>query len=187
MADVAETEPIEIVAGDTVEWNRKDLTDYPASTWTLKYVLRGPAVQNVTATADGDSYSIVLTAATTADWTEGKYSWEAFVTKGAGASLERYTVDSGSITVKPNLEAIAGEVDFRSGAQIAYDNAMTIWKAVTKHGSYSIAGRTYTSRNMAEIIMLVDKCKRDLMAERLQEKYDRLGINPRHIKTRFNR
>lgn len=184
MADIPSYEPIEIIAGDTVKWT-KSLTDYKSSdSWVLAYIVIG---QNgryaITTTASGDNHSITILAATTSAWVAGDYSVVGYVTKG----VEQYTVHEGKLTVKPNLITTTGLYDDRSDARIAYDNAMTIWKAVKSHGSYSIAGRTYTSRNMAEIIQLVDRCKRDLVIEQLQEKYEKTGINPRHIKVRFNR
>lgn len=183
-ADIPDREPTEITAGDTVKWN-KSLTDYKASdSWVLAYVVIGQNGRYViTTTTSGDNHAITMLAATTAVWVAGDYSVRGYVTKGA----EQYTVYEGKLKVKPNLITATGLYDDRSDAQIAYDNAMAIWKAVTKHGSYSIGGRSYTSRNMAEIIALVDRCKRDLAIEKMQEKYDRLGINPRHIKVRFDR
>ena len=183
MADIPETEPTEIIAGDTLRWN-KALADYPADdSWVLKYSLRGPSVIDITATASGATHAVSVAVTVTANYIAGDYTWVAKVTK----ATEAYTVGSGRTTVTQDVSAISGNVDLRSDAQIAYDNAMTIWQSVKLHGSYSIAGRTYTSRHMTEIIQLVEKCKRDLMAERMQEQYEKTGINPRHIKTRFNR
>lgn len=202
MADIPETEPTEIIAGDTLRWN-KTLTDYPADDgWVLKYSLRGPGVINIISGVAGSIHTLSVSAEDTADYIPGKYVWVAKVYKSQDVLFQRsafqsdayqasamsvYTVGSGAVTITQNLEAVTGQIDLRSDAQIAYDNAMAIWKAVKLHGSYSIAGRTYTSRHMTEIIQLVEKCKRDLMAERMQEQYEKTGINPRHIKTRFNR
>lgn len=184
-ADIPEIEPVEIIAGDTVRWT-KSLPDYKASdSWALSYVVVGrlgrPGV--IAATTSGDGFAVTIAAATTAVWAAGDYTIRGYVTK----SGEQFTVYEGRLTVKENLAASSGIYDDRSDAQIAYDNAMTIWKTVKAHGSYSIAGRMYTSRNMAEIIQLVDRCKRDLVIEQLQEKYEKTGINPRHVKVRFNR
>ena len=184
MADIPDKEPTEITAGDTVKWT-KSLTDYKASaSWVLAYVLVGQKGRYaITATASGDNHSVTIAAATTAIWTAGDYTVRGYVTK----SGEQYTVYAGKLTIKPNLVAATGLFDDRSDVQIAYDNAMTIWKNVRLHGSYSIAGRTYTSRHMTEIILLVDRCKKDLQAENIQLQYEKTGINPRHIKVRFDR
>jgi len=37
---IPETEPLEFYAGETVKFKRTDLSDYPAPTWTLYYVLQ---------------------------------------------------------------------------------------------------------------------------------------------------
>jgi len=180
---IQDKEPTEIIAGDTLAWT-KSLSDYPANdTWVLSYYLRGPSVINITTTASGANHAVSVLATVTTNYIPGEYTWVAKVTKGTDV----YTVGSGKVTITQNMQSISGQVDLRSDVQIAYDNAMTIWKAVTKYGSYSIAGRTYTSRNLNEIIQLVEKCKRDLMVERMQDQYEKTGINPRHIKVRFNR
>lgn len=37
---IPETEPLDFYSGETVKWKRTDLSDYPAPTWTLYYVLQ---------------------------------------------------------------------------------------------------------------------------------------------------
>ena len=32
---IPETEPLDFYSGETIEWKRTDLSDYPAPTWTL--------------------------------------------------------------------------------------------------------------------------------------------------------
>lgn len=166
--DIPKKEPSEIIIGDTIKWRREDLSaHYPASSWTLNYALRGPAVIDITATADGDNFSVSVAKTTTAGWTVGDYWWAAYVSKGT----ERYQIDSGTVKLKPNLSAIAsGTYDGRSDAKIAYDNAIDIWKNVKRYGSYSIAGRTFTLRDMPEIIAYVDRCKADYLREVKAEK-----------------
>ena len=39
-ASIPTTEPTSLRAGNTWQWRREDLSDYPASTWTLTYHFR---------------------------------------------------------------------------------------------------------------------------------------------------
>jgi len=39
MVTIPTNEPSTIIAGDTWQWSRRDLSDYPASSWTLEYYL----------------------------------------------------------------------------------------------------------------------------------------------------
>jgi hypothetical protein len=42
---IPETEPLEFYAGETVKFKRTDLSDYPAPTWTLYYVLQKTGIK----------------------------------------------------------------------------------------------------------------------------------------------
>ena len=76
-APIPTTEPTELRAGDTWKWTRS-LSDYPASIWTLTYVLVQAAVQkSITASASGDDFSVSVAKATTAAYAEGLWSWVA--------------------------------------------------------------------------------------------------------------
>lgn len=164
-------EPSSVVAGDTVAW-RKTLSAYPAGEgWVLKYRLINAAGKiDITASASGDDHAVNETAATSAAWAAGAYAWQSYVEKGA----ERYTVETGSITIKPNLAAQAGGFDTRSTAKKTLD---LLDAALLQHGAnawtqeYEIAGRRMKFRSVAEFMALRDKMKaevaREVAAERL--------------------
>jgi len=157
----ATTEPVRITAGDTVTW-QKSLSDYPATAgWVLAYTLINSAAKiNITSTASGADHAVAVTAATTAGWGAGIYTWVSTATMGA----ERHTVDQGSITIAPNLAA-ATTYDTRSTAKKALDSVNTLlesYGAKAYMHSYEIAGRkqqfnspgdflAYRSRLMAEV------------------------------------
>lgn len=134
-------EPAEVTAGDTVTWS-KSLSDYSAAeSWVLHYRLINAAGKiDITASASGVDHLVSETAATTADWAAGTYTWQAYVTKAA----ERYTVGSGSLIVKPDLAAEAAGYDTRSTAKKTLD---LLDAAMVSHGAsawtqeYEIAGR----------------------------------------------
>lgn len=106
-------EPDSVVAGDLWTWTRS-LSDYPAPTWTLTYSLVKADVQiTLTATASGADHLISIAKVTTATYSAGAYTWQAYVTSGS----ERYTVGSGQITVKPNLALQTQGYDARTFAE----------------------------------------------------------------------
>ena len=91
-------------AGDTWQWRREDLSDYPASTWTLTYYFRNASNYfNVVASADGDAHAIEVAAATTAAFVAGRYYWYAMVTDGT----DRFGVDEGVVQLGADVSAAA--------------------------------------------------------------------------------
>lgn len=133
-----------IRAGDTLDYTTT-LADYPASAgWVLTYRLiprtSGTAI-TITGSASGDDHRTAASATTTAAWTAGDYSWVAYVTLAS----ERYTVDSGTVKILPDL-ASAAAYDNRSQAQTALDEAKAALATFQSTGgrvrSYSIGGRS---------------------------------------------
>ena len=139
-------EPKEFRAGDLLTWTREDLTDYPASSWTLKYYLVKSGKQIlITATADGDIFLVSVAPATTAVYEAGIYKWLARVSTGSGATLEEYTIEEGTIEVLPNLGAVlTGGLDTHSHAKKMLDalELMLQGKAPYDVLQYTINGRS---------------------------------------------
>jgi hypothetical protein len=100
MADIPSTEPEIIFAGETVQWYRS-LSDYPATDYTLKYYLTGPAAITLSAAAyNVTDHLVTVSAADSSSWAYGQYSWASYAEKGAGATLERYRDRTGTIIIK---------------------------------------------------------------------------------------
>lgn len=99
---VPTSEPSQLRSGDTWQWRREDLSDYPASTWTLTYYFRNASGYfDVAASADGDLFAVSVAAATTAAYTAGWYDWYALVSAGT----ERYQIGTGRIEVLADVSA----------------------------------------------------------------------------------
>lgn len=164
-------EPSSVVAGDTVAW-RKTLSDFPASAgWVLKYRLINLAGKiDITASADGDDHLVSKAASDTVGWPAGAYTWQSRVELG----VARYTIEQGSITIKPDLAAQAAGYDTRSTAKQTLD---LIDAALVSHGAsawtqeYEIAGRRMKFKSVGDFMALRDKLKaevaREASAERL--------------------
>ncbi len=185
-ATIPTKEPDIFVVGDTVKWNRTDLSDYPATTWTLTYYFYNSSKSfSVAATADGSTYSVVISATTSAGYTAGDYKWDAYVSYGT----ERYKVDTGYVTLKANSGALTGGTgyDYSSTIKKIFDaiEAVIYGRASKDQSSYTIAGRTLERTPIADLIRLRNFYKSELERELAAEKIN-LGDTPAgKIRVRF--
>ena len=145
MSDIPTKEPTEITAGDTVKW-AKTLADYSAESYALNYVLQlltGGTPITVTASADGSDHSITISAATSAEYSAGNYGWYSYVTDLA-TGLERYSLDSGLLTIKPDPTAFTSSTDLRSHARKMLDLLDTVLqgKATSDQMKVQVDGRS---------------------------------------------
>ena len=154
MSTIPDNEPASLLCGDTWQWTRT-LSDYPAGTWTLKYRFKCAAATGfeVVAAASGTTHAVSVAAATTGAYTAGSYTWTAWVESGA----EKYTVDEGTVELKPDYRAGAATLalDDRSHAQKMLD-AIEAWlesrdPAVAE---YEIAGRRMKYVPLGELLKL---------------------------------
>ena len=155
-----------LIAGDTLTFVTS-LADYPASaSWVLTYrlvprVVGGSAIV-LTATAEGSDHRITATAAATSGWVTGDYGWSAYVTKGA----ERYTVDSGQLTVQADPASVAVGTDTRSPAARALADARAAYYAWTPtKRSYRIGDREMVFNSAAEILQHVNNLEIEVSRE----------------------
>lgn len=142
--------------GDTPQWTIS-LPDYlPADGWTLKYAFSktGKTIQ-VAGSDNGDGTHLMsINATTSAEFTAGFWSWQAFVVKGD----ERHTVRPstpagyGSLKIQASLwDALTG-FDGRSDAR---KNLETVEQAIATKlaggdiSSYSISTGGGGSRSLA--------------------------------------
>ena len=110
---IPSTEPTELRAGDTWQWRRDDVNDYPAPDWVLTYFFRNATHYfDVVAVADGAAHAVSVAKATTAPRVAGEYDWIAVVT----SATERHEIGRGRLTVLPDFSAEAA-LDTRSHAR----------------------------------------------------------------------
>jgi len=181
-------EPREIVAGDTIEWDKSVSGYSPDDGWTLTYYFWNETADfSVVATADSGSWTVTISAAVSADYTPGKYQWRAVVSKGEDEDLERYTVLEGFIYVRhdPAVGTGAG-IDSRSAVKIALDaiDSVLAGTASKAQASYSIQGRALERRKAEELLVLRAHYAR-LYAKELRENRISQGLGGKRIYTRF--
>lgn len=171
-ASIPTTEPTELRAGDTWRWTRA-LADYPASAWALKYRFKHPTLAGfeIVAIASGDTHSIIYAAASSASVGAGDYSWIAWV---EGGTSEKYTVDQGVITVKPDYRAAtaAAVLDERSHARIvlAAIEAVIEGRATIDQEGYEIAGRSLKRTPIPDLLKLRQTYRAEVRAQQQAER-----------------
>lgn len=141
MTTTPTSEPLSLVAGDSVAWT-KTLSDYPATdSWVLSYVLlaAGKTPIVLSSTASQADHAVSKTAAETAAWAAGTYRWTAMVTKAG----ERKTIGSGTVEILPNPATQDSSHDPRTHAEkcLAAIEAVLEGRMSDPIIEYQIAGR----------------------------------------------
>lgn len=183
----------ELVAGTTLNF-LTSVADYPATDgWTLKYYLRlrtAAGAIDLTAAAEGADYRVQVPASGgsgTASWTPGVYAWESRVEKGT----EKYPVDSGQITVLPDISAASGTFDSRSLAEKALDDAKAAYAAfMASRGTmrrYKIGEREMEFTTGADIVERINYWQLEVNRERRQKALAKGLPDPRRVYVRLNR
>lgn len=141
---VPETEPNQVIAGDTWTW-KKQLSDYlPSDGWVLTYALvKTGVIITITAADDNDDHLIEEAATTTASNDPGIYHWQSYITKSA--TSERYKYETGTIEVLADFAAQSTGYDNRSFAKKMVDAIEAILPTAKslKVISISVDGRSY--------------------------------------------
>jgi hypothetical protein len=152
---ISDTEPLNFYSGETVKWKRTDLSDYPAPTWTLYYVLQKTGTRiTFNSSQDGSStnHLISLTPSTTAGYTVGLYHFVVEARDGTDV----YVVDEGYMEIKTDFAEQSSGYDDRSVAKKmvdAYESLFSnqITNSTLEQLSYSIAGRSISKMSASEI------------------------------------
>jgi len=181
-------EPASLQIGDLWAWKRTDLvTDYPSSAYSLSYVLRREITCEriaISTTGSTTAYTVEVASTTTDDYEPGRYHWVAYITRTSDSA--RVEIDRGVFDVAPNRST--DSVDPRSFAQVALDNIETYLKDPTNiaAASYSIAGRSLSRWNRADLYVERERLKGEVIREQRAEKI-RKGLSTNAtIRVRFS-
>jgi len=182
-------EPDEIIAGDTIKWE-KSLSDYLASAgWSLTYVLLNAAGKiTITSSADGSDHLISVDAVTSAAYSAGLYDWTLTVSNGS----ERYTIGNGRIEVKPDptqqttFDGRSTARKILEGLQSAYESYVNT-KQQGMVANYNIAGRSMAFRSSAEIVEQIEYWKSEVSKEDKASRIKNGLKSGNRVLTRFNR
>ncbi len=165
-----------LVAGDTLAFDTAAPLDADGNTyrasdgWTMTYVLvprsSAGAVITITASADGDDFTVAVPSTTTADWESGWYSWAGYVSK----SGNRYTFGTGQIEIKADPATAAAGFDGRSTAEKILDQLRGLYETYSSGqglvSEYEIAGRRMKFRSVVELLEQIRYWERVVADER---------------------
>ncbi len=146
----------ELIAGDALNYSTSIPAYPPSAGWVAKLRLvpraGGSAILVQAAAAASDAHAWSLAKTTTAAWLPGVYSWHIWVEKGS----ERYTLQSGQITIRPDPESLPGGADTRSQAERSLDaiNAFLEGRASDAQLRYKINGRELERYPLQEVLRL---------------------------------
>jgi hypothetical protein len=175
------TEPTSLRAGDTWAWRREDLSDYPASTWTLKYYFRNASSKfDITAAASGEAFAVSVAKATTAAYAAGDYDWIAVVETVA----DRYQVDEGRVDVLPNL-ATNAVYDARTFARTMLDAVEAALLSKANSAQLDLVQAALADRSMQYDTAALLSLRSQLRIEVRREDATRNGENKTRILARF--
>ena len=185
MAEPQSYEPEKLTAGVTLKW-KKTISDYPASEWTLTYYLRkdGATATSFSATADGDTHLVTVTAATTAGYAAGVYDIIGVVVKAA----EKYVVFDGIFEVLTN-PATAGAYDPRTHSRRVLDLIEAALEGRIPNGmeSYTIGGRSINKIPLNQLRELYEKYAQDVRQEVQAERLANGRRSGKNIGVRFGK
>lgn len=185
--EVPTNEPLELRAGMTWAWDRTDLSDFPAPTWTLKYWFKrmgGTDKFSITATASGANHQVRVTPVTTAAYVADDYTWVA----EAGDGIDRHEVDRGTLKILPRYDQDAA-LDDRTHARKVLESIEAVLenRATKDQEEYTIGNRSLKRTPVAELLVLRDRYRREVADAAAAEQMANGLANPRHVGVRFNR
>ena len=186
--EIPEKEPITIYKGETVVWNRKDLTDYPVGSYAMSWVARlesnGGTSFSATVTEVDDYYKFTLDNSATGGYTTGDYFWVLKVTQSSDS--EELILETGKITVKDNYFGSTG--DTRSHAKVMLDKIESILenRADADVSSYSIAGRSLNKLTVEELLRWRDYYRAEYKQEVAEFRTGNNEGSGRVVKVQFN-
>ena len=157
------TEPNEFYLSDRIEWdvetfqNGFDISDFPNTSYTLKYYFWGSASASVsvTATAQGAYYRITILPATSATYTVGNYKYVAQIENTVGTVVERNVVREGTFEIKLR-PSTATATDSRTHIKKVHETIKTLLegRAAKEADTISIGGRSLSRIPIAELVKL---------------------------------
>ena len=173
--DIPLYEPERVTAGDTWTWKR-ELSDFPAGTWTLKYRFKHQtnAGFEIVATASGTTHVVTVLASTTSGYSSGLYVGDGWVESGT----EKYSIWHGELLVEIDFRATAAGavVDGRTTARKIYDQLVAAYLTYSASGggvqSYTIGDRQMTFSQHADFVKAISdwevKVRNEEAADRLR-------------------
>lgn len=144
-----------------LDWNwSESVASYPASTYTLIYVLKNKTANPVTLTsaADGESHEFIIDDADTATYTAGYYAYTAYVMEIADND-HKIPIATGVVEIKKDLSTVS---DARTHAMTMVDNLRTTIEALSTKtmDSISVEGHSYNYADIEKLEAMLYRYER---------------------------
>jgi len=164
-----EGEPLQIVAGDFVQWKVSNLVDdYPTDSYTLVYTARiSGARDEFQLTATGQSTHYLITASSTGSYTAGTYDWQQEIVRNSDAA--RITLKRGSWKVLADLDNAGSDLRSHAALMVSKIQSILEGKADSDVSSYSIAGRSLSKMSFQELTDARDYYRAEFTKEQSAE------------------
>lgn len=183
--EAPEGEPLQIVAGDFVQWKVSNLVDdYPTDSYTLVYTARISGARDefqITATSETSHY--LITASSTSGYTPGNYDWQQEIVRNSDSA--RIVLKRGTWKVLPDLDNAGTDLRSHAALMVSKIESILVGKADSDVSSYSIAGRSLSKMSFQELIEARDYYRAEYQKEKSAEdaKNGRKGVST--IQVRF--
>jgi hypothetical protein len=167
---VPDTEPEKIFQKTTLKWT-KELSDYPATTWTLKYYFNHTTPANnfsITATASGTTHSVTVPTTTTDDYAVGVYRWYATVTDGVSTYIPEWLTGEVQVYADPTNAATA-RVLSHSQTALANIKAVIEGTAASDVLSYTIRDRSLSKMTPEQLVFWKNYYEKEVFKEQQAE------------------
>jgi hypothetical protein len=184
-AEAPEGEPLQIVAGDFVQWKISNLVDdYPTDSYTLVYTARiSGARDEFQITATGQTSHYLVTASSTSGYTPGNYDWQQEIVRNSDSA--RIILKRGTWRVLADLDIPGTDLRSHAALMVSKIESILVGKADSDVSSYSIAGRSLSKMSFQELIEARDYYRAEYQKEKSAEdaKNGRKGVST--IQVRF--
>jgi hypothetical protein len=184
-AEAPEGEPLQIVAGDFVQWKISNLVDdYPTDSYTLVYTARiSGARDEFQITATGQTSHYLVTASSTSGYTPGHYDWQQEIVRNSDSA--RIILKRGTWRVLADLDIPGTDLRSHAALMVSKIESILVGKADSDVSSYSIAGRSLSKMSFQELIEARDYYRAEYQKEKAAEdaKNGRKGVST--IQVRF--
>jgi len=163
-------EPTEIVAGDYIQWLQAENPDLTiADGWVLSYAIVAAGKNiDIQCSDNGDNNHLAtISVSTSKDLPSGTYNWQSYIAK----ATVRYLVKTGTLKISKNFADLDGGYDGRSYWRITLENIEAVLqsRATKDQSSYTVNGRQLSRTPVADLILLYDKAKSNVVSEERAE------------------
>jgi hypothetical protein len=153
MAELATQPPTQFPTGTTVQFTWPEDAVYTSGDgYALTWALAGASQLQAAGVAADGRWTVTLTASANV-LPAGQYQWALLLSKGTGASLERYELARGVTTVELNpFAATAGNQQSQDEKELAALNAAIQARLTGDVSEYTIGDRSLKKIPLPELI-----------------------------------